>query len=239
MAKKTKKNPSLKTLAERIKYARNESKLIQAECAKKARMSPTLLNKLESGVIKDTTRIFDLAQALGVDVYWLKSGREESKDEVIFLSGRHEERIQIDSKYSIIQLWAPIITWDQAGHTVLSAKDVRGDYKRAQRYQRASIDSFVLVMDGDSMISQHPGQSSFLPGDILHFDPVCDNRKPKPGDYVIARVKNARNAIFRQLISDCGEQWLVAKNPQYPNIKLTDDVKIFGILIFQGRDLRS
>jgi SOS-response transcriptional repressor LexA len=235
---KKKTEASVDSFAHRMKERRLELGLKQVQAAAKAGISPQLWSRIEHGEIKSSGQKTSISRALEVDIYYLETGRLKNQDEIIFISGKHEERIKIDKKHSIIQILSPIITWEQAGKTIFSARDVKGSCKNAQRYQKSHIESFVLVMDGDSMQNPSITEPSFMRGDMLHFDPVASTQ-PKPGDYVIARHKKERTAIFRQLVTDCGKQYLVAHNPRYPAIELTDDIKIFGILIFQGRDLRS
>lgn len=252
MARKSNKkitpsSPNLKTLAARMKHMRlfhesrdKESGLWQQKaCAKRADMPYQLWNDVERGKIKSPTYANGkkIAEVLEVTVGWLYTGKNESS--IRFIAGAHEEKIPLDENYPIIQLYAPIVNWQQAGRTVLSGKDVSGVHKRVQRYQGASRHSFVLIVDGDSMVNPDKGKTTFLPGDMLHFDPASNSRKPNPGDYVIARDESEKTAIFRQYITDCGKPFLKAFNPYYPLIEVTESTKIFGILIFQGRDLRS
>jgi SOS-response transcriptional repressor LexA len=243
MPKKLKQNnrdPDLDARAQRIKKRRRKLGISQTQAARKAGVNLSLWNKYENGKFEHSREEEKIALALEMDLDELRTGQQKNKTELIFVCGKHEERIKIDDDYPVIQPPSPVITWEQAGRTVFSARDVKGDVKYAQRYQKTNVEAFVLVMDGDSMQNSSMSAPSFLPGDMLHFDPITPTSiQPKPGDYVIARRRKERTAIFRQLVSDCGKQYLVAPNPRYPVIELTDDIKIFGILIFQGRDLRS
>lgn len=64
----------LKTLADRLNYAMSERGMSQGQLAKAANMAQPTIWRITSGNAKGTTKIFDLANALGVSPEWLADG---------------------------------------------------------------------------------------------------------------------------------------------------------------------
>jgi len=64
----------MKTLSERLKYARKKAKLSQKTLAKDAGISQSAIALLESGARSGSASIGNIASALGVDVRWLTDG---------------------------------------------------------------------------------------------------------------------------------------------------------------------
>lgn len=234
MSKKTDKHAQ----AKRIEAARVRKGLSQEECARRANWSPQVWNNIERGRTRAGERLFVIAKILDVSAEYLYDGREQFA--VTLTNGDKKSIVNYDKHHPVLQSYACVITWQEAGNTIFCDSDIK-DYdarQKEQRYAHSSSESFLLMMDGDSM-NDSTDHHTFLPGDKLHFDPATSRNEPKHFDYVIAREKKSDSAIFRQLIVDCGKKWLVAKNMRYPAVRLTDEFTIFGILIFQGRDLRS
>ncbi|MGT2495036.1 helix-turn-helix domain-containing protein [Cupriavidus basilensis] len=65
----------MKTLGERVRYARKEKRLTQAELAKLVGVSQPMIRKIEAG--SETSKTVALAIALGVRPEWLASGAGE------------------------------------------------------------------------------------------------------------------------------------------------------------------
>lgn len=59
------------TFADRVRMTRTEQGMSQAELAKASGISQSTIAQIESGRNKGTTKIVDLARALGVNPYWL------------------------------------------------------------------------------------------------------------------------------------------------------------------------
>lgn len=64
----------MNTLAERLKYAREQLELTQQEVARRAGMSQPTYYKIESGKSKRTTYLNELATILKVNPHWLATG---------------------------------------------------------------------------------------------------------------------------------------------------------------------
>ena len=65
----------MKTLSERLKYARNQvAKLSQKELSERSGLAQQTISKLERGDACSTTGMVSLARACGVDPVWLADG---------------------------------------------------------------------------------------------------------------------------------------------------------------------
>ncbi|HGW6388018.1 TPA: helix-turn-helix domain-containing protein, partial [Escherichia coli] len=64
----------LRTLADRLNFAMYEMGMSQAQLAKAANMAQPTIWRIASGNARGTTKIVDLANALGVTPEWLSSG---------------------------------------------------------------------------------------------------------------------------------------------------------------------
>lgn len=66
---------TVKTIADRLREAREDLKLTQPELAKRARVSPGTIGNVEAGIRKEPRELLAIAAALNVDPQWLKTGR--------------------------------------------------------------------------------------------------------------------------------------------------------------------
>ena len=53
----------------------------------------------------------------------------------------------------------------------------------------------------------------------------------EPGKLVIAQWHDSTEAIFRKLIEEGGQRYLVPLNPTYPKALYTDDCRIIGVVV--------
>lgn len=63
------------SFVDRLKSERERIGLTQAQLAKSLHKGQSFIGNLESGARRGTASIPELAHALGVDAYWLKTGR--------------------------------------------------------------------------------------------------------------------------------------------------------------------
>lgn len=64
----------MKHFSERLRHARQQRGLSQAELARLCNLSQSAISNYESGTRRDAREILDLAKALNVSAQWLKSG---------------------------------------------------------------------------------------------------------------------------------------------------------------------
>ncbi|OTL15713.1 XRE family transcriptional regulator [Acinetobacter nosocomialis] len=81
-------------LKDRLKKARKEAGMTQKTLSMKAGVSQATVSQLESGLMNSSTHLPAIAKALNVDAFWLQTGEEDSKKEVLS------------------KLLVPVDTWD-------------------------------------------------------------------------------------------------------------------------------
>ena len=84
----------MKTLADRLREERDARGWSQPELARQARVAQSFIGALEAGNQKSSGWLPEIAHALGVDAYWLKTGRGQrspgaafSQDEQAIIEG--------------------------------------------------------------------------------------------------------------------------------------------------------
>ncbi|URI08949.1 hypothetical protein MW290_25610 [Aquincola tertiaricarbonis] len=85
---------------------------------------------------------------------------------------------------------------------------------------------FAVRLVGDSMVASSPGDVSLPSGTIVV---VNAERKPMPGNIVVARLDGSASATVRQLIEDSGFYYLRPMNNNYSRPKVTLD-QILGVV---------
>ncbi|HBD3031917.1 TPA: S24 family peptidase [Citrobacter koseri] len=87
------------TLAERLKEARLSRGLTQQGLADLVGVSQAAIQKIEGGKAHQTTKILEIAKALGANPEWLSSGRGPMRPV------RHESSIPPESEWGTIEVW--------------------------------------------------------------------------------------------------------------------------------------
>ncbi len=126
----------------------------------------------------------------------------------------------------------PLISWVQAGH-LGEAFDMNlpGEAEEwVETYESTPQGrSFALRVQGDSMTSPHPGETSFPDGCIVIVDP---DRACHAGDFVIAKDVTTQKATFKRLVSDGGRWYLKPLNPTFPTLEIDDPaLRVIGRVI--------
>ena len=116
----------------------------------------------------------------------------------------------------------PVIAWADVGRISLDDATQRVVFDT----NRCSAGSFMVLIDGEAMVSPAATERSLLPGTYVAIDPEAS---AKPGDFVLARHPGAELPVVRKLISDSGQLYLVALNPRFNElVKVTPQVEILG-----------
>jgi SOS-response transcriptional repressor LexA len=164
--------------------------------------------------------ILDAAQRLGIDAGWIRSGVGQM---------RHQKQ---NVSSAVIRSTVPLISWVQAG-SLSEVQDVflpgEADEWVDTYDSKVSGGSFALRVEGDSMVSQIPGDLSFPEGTVLVIDP---DRGVQAGDFVIAKDTHTQKATFKKLAYDGGRWFLKPLNQTYPTIEIDDpDLRIIGKVV--------
>lgn len=104
----------LQTFSDRLKYAMSEMHMSQGALAKKAGLAQPTIWRMVSGKAVGTSRIVDLAEALGVRTEWLANGVEP-----MYLPRSHQDK---HSEVSNEREWSTIEPWDH--HPPLTPDEV-------------------------------------------------------------------------------------------------------------------
>lgn len=89
--------------------------------------------------------------------------------------------------------------------------------------------TFCLRVEGESMKSIS-GKPSYDPGDIIFVDP---DRSAQPGDRVIVKLEDQKQATFKQYVEEDGRKLLKALNPDWKPryIEINGNATICGVII--------
>lgn len=124
----------------------------------------------------------------------------------------------------------PVISWVQAG----AFADVEDNYHPGEADEWFTLyetnvgpHAFVLIVEGDSMISPTPGDRlSFPPDTRIVVDPDMGARA---GDFVVAKHSQTGRATFKKLHFEDGAWYLKPLNPAYKLIPIDDlNVQVIG-----------
>ncbi|BDD90893.1 prophage repressor CI [Pandoraea sp. NE5] len=216
------------TLGQRLREARKDAKLSQAELAKRVGIKQPTLSDLENDVTKGSTAIATIAAALGVSALWLAEGRGPR---------RGNEPIQNITTASIGHRRIPLISSVQAGQMTEAVVPFPpgGAYEYLLTDLELSEHAFGLEVEGRSM------EPKFYEGDRLIVDPALS---PRPGDFVIAK-NGHEEATFKKYrprgINAAGQDVfeLVPLNPDYATINSENEpVRIIGVVVEHRQVLR-
>lgn len=161
----------MKTLAERVKYARELKDLSQHEIAEKAGISQPTYFKIENGLTQKPRNILDIAQALNVNPQWLATGQGEMNANVANVSIANIGLQNINPNFEPVSDWNDDTPLEVDEFAIPFYKDfgvacghgtdstAHDDEKRRLRMSRATIERigshhdriFATLADGDSM----------------------------------------------------------------------------------------
>ncbi|MDP5211146.1 LexA family transcriptional regulator [Microbulbifer sp. 2205BS26-8] len=177
-------------------------------------------------------RIIRFADKWGVDIRWLTTGKGEREQ---FSNLRDEIGVNSDNLSIGPDIYGavPLISSVQAGHWEEAIDNYQpGDGETTVLCTVPhSKYTFAVRVEGSSM------EPKFTHGEIIIVDPEED---PKNGDYIIARRLDNQKVTFKQFISDSGEFFLKALNPQWPEPIIPIDAKweICGVVISRLENFR-
>lgn len=228
----------MKTLAERLKEAREWKGWKQAQLAIAADVSTGTIGNIEAGIRKSKGSIPQIADALGVSYQWLANGTGDmldSKNTSNILTVHVQQGLTAINNISNISAAraysgeVPVINWVQAG-----AWQEVADMVNPERYlpifRGHSSNSFALRVRGDSMTAAHG--KSYPDGCFIIVDPA--KLSPVNGDRVIARLRGVSEATFKVFKNEDGRQWLAPLNPMHQPIY--DGFTVVGTVIGKWED---
>ena len=212
----------MKTLADRILWARKQLGLTQTALAKKVNISRNAISLWESGDTKSikSEHLLSTAAALKVDPDWLIRGKGLPNN--LPPTGIEEAQALYNPANRI-----PVISAVAAGNWI-TAED---PYQIGDADDWIQIDgtfgerSFALIVQGDSMTSPNP--PSIPNGTIIIVDPDI---QPEHGSLVIAKLTDSNEATFKRLSIDSNKRYLEPLNPRYLPIEINGNCTIIGVV---------
>lgn len=169
-----------------------------------------------------------LELAMGKPEGWMD---QPHADLLAMIKGGQEGAPNVELAPDIKGLY-PLISWVQAGEW----SEIVGAFGRGDAEDwlpcpvRCGKDTFVLRVKGQSMEPRfHDGEYIFVDPDV-----AADN-----GRFVVVRLTDSQEAIFKQLIVEGGRMYLKALNPDWPTriIEVTENAEICGVVVFKGEQV--
>ena len=89
--------------------------------------------------------------------------------------------------------------------------------------------TYVLRVEGSSM------EPDYLHGDYIFVDPDVT---PVHGKDVVVTLNGSKHPVFKRLIVEGQDTYLMALNPHFPDriIKMDRNAQICGVVVFSGRE---
>lgn len=216
---------------ERLCYARKQEGLTQDQLSERSGVKQGTISKIERGDQDSSTYDLNLAQALDINPWWLKTGKGPMREEHIvdFVSAYRDDVRKV-----------PVISYVEAGNW----KAIVDSYAKGAGFDSLSIDAvlaqslgryaFALEVHGESMMPE------FRPGDRVIVD---QDAAVHPGDIVVAKLDNEESAVLKKYRSrgtdnDGNEVFeLVPLNDDYPTLVVnsSNPGKIIGRVVEHRR----
>lgn len=171
-------------LKDRLKQSRKNAKLTQNEVVERiAGLSQSAYSQLESGKVKSSGKIVEIANLFNVSSTWLATGQGEPNEPSTTFDN-NVEFIKPYGKIRKIPIFSdvPAGVFTEIGYNTYD--DFEEIYDNGQYHERI----FYLRINGDSMTPR------FNTGDLILVDMDC---QPKTGDFVVARTENNESTFKR------------------------------------------
>lgn len=208
--------PRMDKWIELVKAKMSELKITQEVLADRLGMSQGgvghWLNKRREPGVEDMNRVL---KALGMDFLEVALVIREPLSEP-------DDGISLTQKYNPYYRY-PVSDWRE---TVEVREGERGQYRFELSDYHARGAAFWLTVTGDAMTA--PSGLSIAEGMLILVDPDIE---AEPGKLVIAQWPNSSEAVFRKLIEEGGQRYLVPLNPTYPKALFTEECRIIGVVV--------
>ncbi|MGH8387597.1 MAG: LexA family protein [Pseudomonas sp.] len=201
---------------ELVKAKMSELKITQEILAERLEMSQGgighWLTKRRQPGIEDMNRVL---QALGLGFLEVAMVIREAEDS-------QEDEVCLTQKYNPYFRY-PVSDWRE---TSVVRDGEQGQYRFELSDYHAKGAAFWLTVVGDAMTA--PSGLSIAEGMLILVDPDIE---ALPSKLVIAQWPNTSEAIFRKLIEEGGQHYLVPLNPTYPKALYTEECRIIGVVV--------
>jgi SOS-response transcriptional repressor LexA len=209
----------MNTWTDRAKQRIRDLNILHREIAESLRVSRASVTHYLSGRREPSLdQLIELATLLKTTPSWLQFGIDSPSD--LCSNDSNVKPVVPMSSY------VPVITWSDASQWKKIAKDYQPQEAEWIPYAGHPIpDAFALRIKGDSMEALQG--TSFVENTYVIIAP---HRVPKDQDFVITQLKNAEEAILRQLTFEGEQRFLKPLNPRYLVTKMKAGVKICGVV---------
>lgn len=207
--------PSKLSFADRLRKARMNLGLTQAEVAKRSGLTRAAISQYELGIVKGlkSENLIALSKTLALDPEELATGAPSVTGSL--------KRADVN--------FVPLI--DLSSVKTLLAGSLETQEKYMPTTKTVGANAFAIELLGDDMQNT---SSNFSEGSVVIFDP---SQEPKSGDHVLARLSDS-SIIFRQLKTAGGVHSLVPLNTQYPVTQVAEaEYEILAVAVQTLKDV--
>ncbi|WP_438283796.1 LexA family protein [Pseudomonas alabamensis] len=215
----------MKTLAERLKAARQHAQLTQKALAQQVGVEQPVISQLETGKNLQSAHLPKIAHVCGVNAIWLSEALGP------MLPERATPAPQTNvapTEQPTLTFRYPVISWVAAGAWAEAVEPFPPGF--SDRYELSEYDAkgtaFWLEVKGDSMTA--PVGQSIAEGTLILVDTEADAQH---GKLVIAKLADSNEATFKKLVEDGGRRYLKPLNPAYPTEMCAGDCRIIGVVV--------
>lgn len=236
----------MKTIAERLKFARIEKGWTQSQLAVAADVSTGTIGNIESEARQANGSLPQIAEALGVRHKWLyqgigpmKAALEETTTYLLDSSAKASNpslasKLRAGTAINLIEdiypveFSIPLLSWVRAG----AFCEAPGSFTREDAQEllprplfRTGPNTFALTVVGDSM----DVPDGYREGEIVYVDPSVE---PTPGKDVLAKTGN-KMTLKRYKVDEDGPYLLQLNGNKI--IRPTGDWSVCGVVVYAGR----
>lgn len=213
---------------DRLKKARKNAGLNQAELAARIGVQQTSISDLERGKSKSTSYASQIAYELGVSALWLAAGKGDMY-EVAENAASYDSNVAPTAQ-PLRYCKYPVVSEVPAGFfsecIVPYAPGAEDRFEATDYVARGH--AFWLEVTGDSMTAP-PGMRPSIPeGTMVLIDTGIE---AVPGNLVVAQIDENNEATFKKLIADGGHQYLKPLNPSYPLLHCDGKCRVIGVAV--------
>ncbi len=218
----------VKSLAERLKWARDQKEWTQEELAKAASVSQGTIGNAESGTRKAPRELLAIARALGVSPDWLKTGKGSAKPVLVATNAGAEIDLTDNADYPAIRRVLFKLSAGASGFGVeyLNDEDTPIVFGRAwfdsRGYNPGKL--FAVRVVNGSM------QPYLNEGDTV----VVNTADSEPKDGVVFAVNYEGELVIKRVVRDEGQWWLSSDNPdqrRYPRKACSESCLLLGRIV--------
>ena len=213
----------MKTIAERLKDAREAAQLTQPELAARAGVSQGTIGNIESGLRKRPRELLSIAAALNVSPEWLETGKGQMQ-----ATAKQPIDLENNPDYPSIRRVQFKLSAGISGFSVDYQSDMGNPLVfRKEWYEKNGYDPSKLFATYVANGSMEPG---LYDGDTV----IVNTGQTQPKDGHVFAVNYEGEMVIKRLVRDDGQWWLSSDNPdqrRYPRKVCHEGVSLIGEIV--------